>query len=69
VYIRSCLNFFYNSSFKIKNKSRSATASENVAKRPCKSIRSEEKVEVIGRMEVGELCPDVSSDLNRPPPL
>jgi hypothetical protein len=54
-------------SFKIKNKSRIATASENVAKRPCKSIRSEEKVEIIRRIQVGELSPAVSSDLNMAP--
>jgi hypothetical protein len=49
------LNFFINPCFKIENKSgtmfslksRSETASENVAKRPHKSIILEEKMEVI----------------------
>jgi predicted metalloprotease len=52
------LKFFINPCFKIENKtatmfrlkSRSATASETVAKRPYKSIILEEMVKVIQRM-------------------
>lgn len=42
----------------------SATASENVTKRPCKSITIEEKMEVIRQMEGQQSCPTVCMDLN-----
>jgi hypothetical protein len=51
------------------HKSGSATASENVAKRPRKSITLEENIEVIRRMEGGNHVDYTTStpDSNTPP--
>jgi hypothetical protein len=46
------------------HKIRSANASENVAKRPRKSITSEKKMEVVRRKDGGQSHPTVCTDLN-----
>lgn len=48
-------------------KSRRATASKNVVKRPHKSITLEEKMEVIRRMEGRQSCRTIYRGLNMAP--